>query len=126
MSVSPIATIARTIVTQSIDCQASTIQLELREDRMEVDCQRDGGTHHLVTFSGGTFRPVVTRYKLWAAVDLLDRRYPLQGRFSLIHGHRHYHVDVTWEDPWPHRKVTLSIAPGAAAPVEHDDPRFAP
>lgn len=124
MSSNPIHNIARAIVTQAIASQAATLQLEVLEGRMEVYCHREGVRHPLMTLPGHVSRPIVTRYKLWADVDLLSRRYPLKGRFSLIHGYRHYSIDAVWEGPWPEPRVTMSIMAGEEAQEKDDDEHF--
>jgi hypothetical protein len=68
------------------------------------------------------FPPVVTRYKLWADVDLLKRRNPVKGQLALIHGWRYYTIDLVWEELQEVPTVTMSIAAGPEAPVEWDGP----
>lgn len=118
----PVGAIAHTIVVRAIDAQAEAIQLEVRGNKMEVYYQKDGAMHRLFTMPALIFPPVTTRYKLWADVDLLDRRYPLKGQFPLIYQRRHYSLDVVWEDPRHQPRVTMSIVAGAEAQVEEEAP----
>jgi uncharacterized protein YjbI with pentapeptide repeats len=110
--------IARLIVAQAIDSQATAIQIDLEGDETMVYHHSDGAVHRRETLPGHLFPPVVTRYKIWADVDLQNCHYPLRGQFPLSHGRRHYNIDVIWEDPrlYP-RRVTMSIAAGAESAV---------
>jgi type II secretory ATPase GspE/PulE/Tfp pilus assembly ATPase PilB-like protein len=118
----PLHNIARMIVNRAIDLQASAIQIELQENRVMVCCQREGVMHPLMDLPRSLHRPLVTRYKLWADADLLSRRYPLKGQFSVIQGRRHYSIEVVWEGPWPDEpRVTMCIAVGAEARAEDRD-----
>jgi hypothetical protein len=65
---------------------------------------------------------VVTRYKLWADVDLLKRRDPIKGQFFLIHQWRHYTIDLVWDELREVPTVILSIVAGAEALVKWDGP----
>src|SRR5947209_7130736 len=109
------------MVSEAIDSQVSAIQIRLEGSRMVIYHHREGGYHPQETLPGYYFPPVTTRYKLLADVDLLNRRYPLKGQFSVVNGGRHYSIGVTWEDPQHDPTVTLSIEAGAEADVEEDD-----
>jgi type II secretory ATPase GspE/PulE/Tfp pilus assembly ATPase PilB-like protein len=118
----PIGHIARHLVTNAIDAQATEVQIKLEGNKMVVCYDDVGDVQHQMEMAGHIFPPVTTRYKLWADVDLLNRRYPLKGQFALIHRRRHYSVDAVWENPRQDPRVTLRIVAGAEAQVDEDGP----
>jgi type II secretory ATPase GspE/PulE/Tfp pilus assembly ATPase PilB-like protein len=118
----PIGRISWHIVTDAIKAQASQVQIKLEGGRMLVYHRTPDGVHEAMKAPGHIFPPVVTRYKLWADVDLLKRRYPVEGQFALVYGWRHYTVDLVWEELQEVPTVTLSIVAGSEAEVEWDGP----
>jgi type II secretory ATPase GspE/PulE/Tfp pilus assembly ATPase PilB-like protein len=118
----PIGWIAHRILVAAIDTQTSAIQLRLEGDRVVVYYESDGAFHQHIVMPAQIFAPVITRYKIWADVDLINRRYPLKGQFSLVHAWRHYCIEAVWDDPRQDPKVTLSIITGGEALIEEDGP----
>jgi type II secretory ATPase GspE/PulE/Tfp pilus assembly ATPase PilB-like protein len=71
----PIGRIAHRVILNAIDANICLIEIKLDEGRMLVYYHSEGGVHEEMNIPGSIFPKVVTRYKLWADVDLLNRRY---------------------------------------------------
>jgi type II secretory ATPase GspE/PulE/Tfp pilus assembly ATPase PilB-like protein len=118
----PIALLSWNIIAGAIDSHASEVQIKLEGGRMLVYHRSPDGIHDAMKAAGHIFSRVVTHYKIWADVDLLKRRYPVNGEFALVYGWRHYNVDLVWEELREAPTVTLSIVAGSEADVEWDSP----
>lgn len=63
--------------------EASDIHIEAWANESIVRYRIDGNLHDVLRFSRKLHGAVVTRFKIMAMIDIIERRFPTDGRFSL-------------------------------------------
>jgi type IV pilus assembly protein PilB len=101
----PIIRMVNAILAQAVAERASDVHLEPTPTRLRVRLRVDGVLHDTSDAPLGVHRPVVSRLKIMAGIDIARTRLPQDGRFSVTVNDRQ--VDV--------RMATLPTAFGEAA-----------
>jgi type IV pilus assembly protein PilB len=89
-----IATV-NTLIIDAIEAHASDIHLDNNVDEMLVRYRVDGVLSEIMSLPRDAARPLVSRLKLMADMDISERRLPDNGRISIRHQGRDYDIRVT-------------------------------
>jgi len=79
----PITKLVNVIIHDSINSRASDIHIEPSKKGCWVRFRIDGVLHDITTISEQFFRPVISRIKIMANMDIAERRIPQDGSFRL-------------------------------------------
>jgi len=78
----PIIQLVNRIVTQALRDRASDIHIEPTEDRIRVRYRVDGALREVLTLPAATGPELVSRIKIMADMDIVERRRPQDGQFE--------------------------------------------
>jgi len=98
----PIAQTLDLLITQAVRDRASDIHIEPREDRLQIRFRIDGILHDMFSIPLSVHKPLVSRVKVLADMNIAEQRRPQDGQFSIKVGERN--VDI--------RAATLETAGG--------------
>ena len=73
-----------TIVTHALADRASDIHIEPQPGRVRVRYRVDGVLHEVLELPAGAGTPVVSRLKVLAGMDIVEKRRPQDGQVSLL------------------------------------------
>ncbi|MCA9297545.1 MAG: type II/IV secretion system protein, partial [Phycisphaerales bacterium] len=76
----PVVQLVRSIIEDACTARASDIHLEPRTDTLVIRLRIDGSLHQRVTLPKFWGRPVLSRLKIMAGLDISQRRLPQDGR----------------------------------------------
>ncbi len=79
----PVVKLVNLIIAQAVKDKASDIHIEPEEEQARVRLRIDGMLHNLINFPRGLHLPVVRRIKVIAGLDIMDRKGPQDGHFTL-------------------------------------------
>jgi len=80
------------LLEQAINDRASDLHIEPSADRVRLRVRVDGVLHDLSEAPLNLLRPVISRLKVLAELDITQTRIPQDGRFSI--SHKGFEVDV--------------------------------
>ena len=80
------------LLEQAINDRASDLHIEASEDRVRLRVRVDGVLHDLSEAPPNLLRPMISRLKVMAELDITQTRVPQDGRFSI--SHNGFDVDV--------------------------------
>lgn len=83
------------LFNKAIDSRATDIHLDPREEDYRVRYRVDGQLHDIVTIPYDKAMAVVSRIKLLANMDIVERRAPQDGRLSHTYGTRRHDLRVS-------------------------------
>ncbi|MFA5832144.1 MAG: GspE/PulE family protein [Bacteroidota bacterium] len=75
--------LANKIITEAIQLNASDIHVEPYEKLLRVRTRLDGVLHELMTLPVAKSRPLISRLKIMADLDIAERRRPQDGRIRV-------------------------------------------
>ncbi|MDD3927670.1 MAG: GspE/PulE family protein, partial [bacterium] len=78
----PVVTLVNNIIEQAINQRTSDIHIETMEKEMIVRFRIDGVLHDFMTIPRRMHAHVVSRVKIMAGMDIIERRLPQEGRFQ--------------------------------------------
>jgi type IV pilus assembly protein PilB len=78
----PIVRLVNALLEQAVDERASDIHVEPLSDRVRIRMRVDGVLHDASETPLAVLRPLVSRIKVLASIDITRRRVPQDGRFS--------------------------------------------
>jgi type IV pilus assembly protein PilB len=90
----PIVKLVNTVIEQAIERQASDIHVEPRKTKYVVRFRQDGILLPIIDIPKNMELTLVTRLKVMARLDIAEHRRPQDGRFSIKHKGREYHLRV--------------------------------
>lgn len=79
----PIAELVSDIINRAVRMRASDIHVEPSENRLLVRIRVDGQLEELATLPSSVSLPFVSRLKVLARINIVERRRPQDGQFSL-------------------------------------------
>jgi type IV pilus assembly protein PilB len=79
----PIVKVVRLMITQGLRDRASDIHIEPQADRIRVRYRVDGALHDVLDLPGSMGPAIVSRVKIMARMNIVERRRPQDGQISL-------------------------------------------
>jgi type IV pilus assembly protein PilB len=79
----PVVQVVQMIITQALRDRASDIHIEPHDDRVRVRYRVDGALHDQLELPGSIGPAVVSRIKILADMNIVERRRPQDGQISL-------------------------------------------
>jgi type IV pilus assembly protein PilB len=79
----PVVQVVQMLITQGLRDRASDIHIEPQEDRVRVRYRVDGALHDVLTLPGSIGPAVVSRLKILAGMNIVERRRAQDGQMSL-------------------------------------------
>jgi type IV pilus assembly protein PilB len=79
---SPVAKVVTMLVTQALRDRASDIHLEPSSEHMRVRMRIDGALNDILTLPSAMAAPVVSRIKILAGMNIVERRKAQDGQFA--------------------------------------------
>jgi type IV pilus assembly protein PilB len=92
---SPVAKVVTMLVTQALRDRASDVHLEPSDDLMRVRFRIDGALNDVVTMPMAMSAPLVSRIKILAGMNIVERRKAQDGQFATEIDDRHIDVRVS-------------------------------
>ncbi|HEV7205258.1 MAG TPA: ATPase, T2SS/T4P/T4SS family [Jatrophihabitans sp.] len=79
----PVVQVVQLIITQGLRDRASDIHIEPSDDRIRVRYRIDGALHDVLSLPGSIGPAVVSRIKIMAELNIVEKRRPQDGQISL-------------------------------------------
>jgi type IV pilus assembly protein PilB len=79
----PVVQVVRLLITQGLRDRASDIHIEPQADRIRVRYRVDGALHEVLDLPGSMGPAIVSRVKIMAGMNIVERRRPQDGQISL-------------------------------------------
>jgi type IV pilus assembly protein PilB len=79
----PVVQVVRLMITQGLRDRASDIHIEPQADRIRVRYRVDGALHDVLDLPGSMGSAIVSRVKIMAAMNIVERRRPQDGQISM-------------------------------------------
>jgi type IV pilus assembly protein PilB len=90
----PIVKLVNTVIEQAIERNASDIHVEPRKTKYVVRFRQDGILLPVIDIPKNMELTLVTRLKVMARLDIAEHRRPQDGRFSIKHKGKEFHLRV--------------------------------
>ena len=98
------------VVREALDLEASDIHVEPLPDRVAIRYRVDGQLRVRDSFvPRAMYRPLMSRIKLLASLNISERRLPQDGRISLMIGQRHYDMRLNTMPTVSGEKAVLRV-----------------
>ena len=102
----PVVQIVTRILTQAVRSRASDIHVEPQDDRVRVRFRVDGALYDAVTLPAGIAQALVSRLKIMADMNIVERRRSQDGQFEITVDDRALDVRVaTTSTIWGEKAV---------------------
>ncbi len=79
----PIVQVVNLILEQAVRDRASDVHLEPQQDSLRVRVRTDGALHELITLPPSMSQSLVSRIKVMADMNIVERRRPQDGQFTI-------------------------------------------
>jgi type IV pilus assembly protein PilB len=79
----PVVRLVDYIISNAIRERASDIHIEPREDRLDIRYRIDGILHSVISPPRNLQNAIISRIKILAEMDIAERRFPQDGRFTI-------------------------------------------
>jgi type IV pilus assembly protein PilB len=79
----PVVQVVQLLITQGLRDRASDIHIEPQGDRIRVRYRVDGALHEVLDLPGSMGPAIVSRVKIMAGMNIVERRRPQDGQISL-------------------------------------------
>jgi len=79
----PVVQVVQLLITQGLRDRASDIHIEPQADRIRVRYRVDGALHDVLDLPGSMGPAIVSRVKIMAGMNIVERRRPQDGQISL-------------------------------------------
>jgi type IV pilus assembly protein PilB len=79
----PVIQIVNQLVSQALRDRASDVHIEPNADRVRVRFRIDGALKEVVSLPANLARPLVSRIKIMADMNIVERRRPQDGQFAM-------------------------------------------
>ncbi len=106
---SSIVTLANRIITDAIEIGASDIHVESHEHLFRIRYRIDGVLHEVLSPPPEKSRPLISRLKIMADLDIAEKRRPQDGRIRVRQGERTIDIRVSTLPTDFGEKVVLRI-----------------
>jgi type IV pilus assembly protein PilB len=105
----PIIRIANTIIQQAIRDLASDIHIEPDRRSLRVRFRIDGVLHEVMPLPKYIDKPLISRYKILAGMDIAERRIPQDGRIPIRMDNKDYDLRVSCLPTVNGEKIVMRI-----------------
>lgn len=105
----PIIKLVNAFIHDSVKSRASDIHIEPSKRGCLVRFRIDGVLHDVTSISKQYYRPVISRVKIMANIDIAERRLPQDGSFRLELENKHIDVRVATYPTMYGEKVTMRL-----------------
>jgi type IV pilus assembly protein PilB len=105
----PIIRIANTIIQQAIRDSASDIHVEPDKRSLRVRYRIDGVLHEVMPLPKYIDKPLISRYKILAGMDIAERRIPQDGRIPIRMDNKDYDLRVSCLPTVNGEKIVMRI-----------------
>ncbi len=82
----PIVQVVNLILEQAVRDRASDVHLEPQQDSLRVRVRTDGALHELITLPASMAQSLVSRIKVMSDMNIVERRRPQDGQFTITVG----------------------------------------
>ncbi|HEV8558803.1 MAG TPA: GspE/PulE family protein [Actinophytocola sp.] len=79
----PVVQVVQLVITQALRDRASDVHLEPQQDRVRVRYRIDGALHDVAELPGSMGPAIVSRVKILAGMNIVERRRPQDGQISM-------------------------------------------
>ena len=79
----PIVQVVNLILEQAVRDRASDVHIEPQQDSLRVRVRTDGALHELITLPASMGQSLVSRIKVMADMNIVERRRPQDGQFTV-------------------------------------------
>jgi type IV pilus assembly protein PilB len=79
----PVIQLVRTVLTQALRDRASDIHIEPLEHTIRLRYRIDGALHEMISLPKSMANPIVSRVKIMAGLNIVERRRPQDGQISI-------------------------------------------
>ena len=79
----PVVRLVDYVISNAIRERASDIHIEPREDRLDIRYRIDGILHNIISPPRNLQNAIISRVKILADMDIAERRFPQDGRFTI-------------------------------------------
>jgi type IV pilus assembly protein PilB len=79
----PVVQVVQLLITQGLRDRASDIHIEPTEDRIRVRYRVDGALHEVLSLPGSMGPAVISRLKIMAGMNIVERRRPQDGQITM-------------------------------------------
>jgi type IV pilus assembly protein PilB len=80
----PVVQIVTKILTEAVRDRASDIHIEPQDDKLRVRFRIDGSLHDTTTLPASMAQALVSRIKIMAGMNIVERRRPQDGQFEVV------------------------------------------
>jgi type IV pilus assembly protein PilB len=91
----PVAQVLNRIVAQALRDRASDIHIEPMDEQLRVRFRVDGRLHEVLSLPASIGAPLVSRLKILAEMNIVERRRPQDGQFTTVVDNRELDVRVS-------------------------------
>ena len=91
----PIVQVVNLIMEQAVRDRASDVHIEPQEDQVRVRVRTDGALHEVLTLPPEMAQSLISRIKVMADMNIVERRRPQDGQFHTTVGTREFDVRVS-------------------------------
>ncbi len=78
----PVVKVVNKLITQALRERASDIHIEPQDDRIDVRFRTDGSLHDAIRLPGTMGPALISRIKIMAGMNIVERRRPQDGQFT--------------------------------------------
>ncbi|MCL2322698.1 MAG: GspE/PulE family protein [Oscillospiraceae bacterium] len=106
---SPASEIVNTYLNEAIELNASDIHLEPFKDRVTIRYRIDGELVIMRNIPHEVYEVLVGRIKVWANIDIIDKRLPLDGKISYSFEGKNFDIRVATMPSVYGEKIVLRL-----------------
>lgn len=114
----PVVRLSNGILARAINSGASDVHIEPMADRVRIRLRIDGLLQESMTIPKELHRPLVSRIKITAGLDIAERRMPQDGRCTLVSSHGEYDFRVSTYPTVHGEKVVTRILDKRAVRID--------
>jgi type IV pilus assembly protein PilB len=105
----PVVQVVRLMITQGLRDRASDIHIEPQADRIRVRYRVDGALHEVLDLPGSMGPAIVSRIKIMAGMNIVERRRPQDGQISMEIEDRQVDIRVSTTSLVSGEKVVMRL-----------------
>lgn len=117
----PIAQLVSNIIERAIDFRASDIHIEPGESEIHVRIRVDGKLESLTVLNADIGAPIVSRLKVLARMNIVERRRPQDGQFSFSAHNKKVDLRLATVATLFGEKVVMRVLDGSKVITEIED-----
>jgi type IV pilus assembly protein PilB len=105
----PVVQVVQLLITQGLRDRASHIHIEPTEDRIRVRYRVDGALHEVLSLPGSIGPALVSRIKILAGMNIVERRRPQDGQITMQVENRDVDIRVSTTAVISGEKVVMRL-----------------